>query len=206
MIPGQKEELNFWKEFVKTDRFLSGWVADCKTPELRDYVAMFILCHNHDKVLDVGSGVVSILNGIIHQDHLTAVDPLGGEYQSIFDYEKYHCYPPVAYSAEEMPFENEYDIVHMSNAIDHTQNPIKTYKRLLDAVKPGGYLIIQGFENEAHHEHYRGFHQWDFYTEGQVLCCNDKYGEQTIFDKADIPVQQYVTEQGRDWYIWIKQK
>ena len=66
-------ELNFWKSFVKTERFLKGWVANIKTPELHQETADFILSVPHKKVLDVGSGVVSILNGLVP---VLSFDPL----------------------------------------------------------------------------------------------------------------------------------
>jgi hypothetical protein len=84
-------ELTFWKGFVQTKRFLDGWVRDVPTPELRSQVHQFIRQHikKSSKVLDVGSGVVSILNGTVSKEHLTAVDPLGDLYKFIFDYAKY---------------------------------------------------------------------------------------------------------------------
>jgi hypothetical protein len=39
---GVGHELKFWKQFVKTKRFLEGWVANVKTPELDNDVANFI--------------------------------------------------------------------------------------------------------------------------------------------------------------------
>ena len=55
-LHGIYHELSFWKEFVKTKRFLEGWVGKQKTPELNQEVADFILSVPHESVLDVGSG------------------------------------------------------------------------------------------------------------------------------------------------------
>ncbi len=41
-LHGIYHELAFWQQFVKTDRFLSGWVKKVKTPELHQEVADFI--------------------------------------------------------------------------------------------------------------------------------------------------------------------
>lgn len=194
-------ELAFWKGFVKTRRFLEGWVGVGKTPELQQFVADFILSQVHRKVLDVGSGAVSILNGLIRQSDLTAIDPLGDLYRFIFDYELYKMNVPVALAAEELLSEGEYDIVHMSNAIDHVQDPHKVYQRLLRAVKPGGYLIIQGFEHEGQHEGYRGFHQWDFFVVDERLFVNA-----SVLGESPYLVKKIKTEQNRDWYIWIVRK
>ena len=64
-LHGIYHELAFWQQFVKTDRFLNGWVGKGKTPELNQEVADFIKSVPHETVLDVGSGVCSILNEII---------------------------------------------------------------------------------------------------------------------------------------------
>lgn len=195
------EELLFWKGFVKTRRFLDGWVGLGKTPELLQFVADFILEHQHHRVLDVGSGAVSILNGLLRQSDLTPVDPLGKLYQLFFDYDLYQIQPPLAIPAEEITFENKFDIVHMSNVIDHVQNPYVVYQNLFHAVAPGGYLIIQGFEYEGKYEDYKGFHQWDFHADENNLYVND-----AVVASNPYSVKRIKTEQNRDWYVWICQK
>ena len=200
-LHGIYHELAFWKEFVKTDRFLKGWVKKVKTPELHQEVADFILSVKHNNVLDVGSGAVSILNGLVH---VKAVDPLGDLYKLIFDYQKNHIEPPLAYPAEEIPFENEFDIVHISNAIDHTQSPVKAYNALMKAVKPGGYLIVQGFENEGTHENWAGFHQNDIWVDDDKLRLDTKDGFREYLDFDPYYVQ--VKDIGKRWFIWIAKK
>ena len=56
-LHGIYHELAFWQQFVKTDRFLKGWVGKVKTPEPNQEVADFIKSVPHETVLDVGSGV-----------------------------------------------------------------------------------------------------------------------------------------------------
>jgi hypothetical protein len=53
---------------------------------------------------------------------LDAADPLANEYQQIFDYEKQRLIPPLAFAGEEVgaALYEQYDVVHMSNAIDHS--------------------------------------------------------------------------------------
>ena len=82
-LHGIYHELHFWKGFVKTERFLNGWVAKVKTPELNNEVADFIKSVSHESVLDVGSGVCSLLNGLVNVD---TCDPLGDLYSLIFDF------------------------------------------------------------------------------------------------------------------------
>jgi SAM-dependent methyltransferase len=201
-LHGIYHELNFWKGFVKTERFLNGWVKKVKTPELQQSVADFIKSVSHNQVADVGSGVVSILNGLIP---VTAIDPLGELYQLIFDYKAHKLAHPLPFPAEEMPAVNHFDIVHCSNAIDHTQQPTLAYESMMNAVKPKGYLILQGFENEGTHENWQGFHQHDIYVDAKTLCIKNQLGQMMIMD-VDPTHLEFVEFEGKRWFIWIKQK
>ena len=201
-LHGIYHELAFWKEFVKTDRFLKGWVGRVKTPELNQEVADFIKSVPHETVLDVGSGVCSILNGLVN---VTPCDPLGDLYKLVFDFERHKLKAPLPYPAEELTFKNEFDIVHISNALDHCQNPGDALDRLIEAVKPGGYLIVQGFCNEAEHENWQGFHQFNLdLTESGILRIKGKVGELAtlftahMYKKIDIGNKQ--------WFYWIVKK
>ena len=201
-LHGIYHELAFWQQFVKTDRFLNGWVKKVKTPELNQEVADFILSVKNDSVLDVGSGVCSLLNGLVN---VTACDPLGDLYRLIFDYERHKLTPPLAIPAEYLKYSNEFDIVHISNALDHCQNPGDALDRLIDAVKPGGYLIVQGFCNEAEHENWQGFHQFNLdLTESGILRIKGKSGELVplftahMYKKIDIG--------NKKWFYWIVKK
>jgi SAM-dependent methyltransferase len=201
-LHGIYHELAFWQQFVKTDRFLNGWVKKVKTPELNQEVADFILSVPRETVLDVGSGVCSLLNGLVN---VTSCDPLGDLYRLIFDYERHKLTPPLAIPAEYLKYSNEFDIVHISNALDHCQNPYDALNSLIEAVKPGGYLIVQGFCNEAEHENWQGFHQFNLdLTESGILRIKGKSGELVplftahMYKKIDIGNKQ--------WFYWIIKK
>jgi SAM-dependent methyltransferase len=179
-LHGIAHELGFWKEFVKTDRFINGWVGKIKTPELNNKVAEFILNNKNNNILDVGSGAVSLLNGLNNDSNLITCDPLGALYELIFDYNMYGILPPLTYPAEELPYENEFDIVHISNALDHAQDPKLSVDKLLKATKIGGHLIIQGFECEGTFENWLGFHQWDLQYKNQGLTLTDKNNNEIL--------------------------
>ena len=201
-LHGIYHELNFWQGFVKTKRFLDGWVSHKKTPELNDFVAEFIKSVPHDKVADIGSGVCSILNGWVDVEPF---DPLGDLYGIVFDYKAHKVKQPKPYPAEELPYNSEFDIVHCSNAIDHTQSPMLAYTKMMQAVKPGGYLIIQGFENEGTFENWQGFHQHDIHINMETLCIKNQMGHLAVIDTKPTHLE-FVEVNGKRWYIWIKQK
>lgn len=206
-LEGIAHELKFWQGFVKTDRFLKGWVAPIKTPELHQEVYDFIKSVPNDSIMDVGTGVVSILHGTTPEHTQHWVDPLGKLYELVFDYKKHNLCPPAAIPAEEITKENVYDIVHCSNALDHTQNPVQAVQRMLAAVKPGGYLILQGFENEGSFEHWKGFHKWNISVDEDesILTCTDENNDEYFL--LGKPHQTFFKElDKKNWYIWIQQK
>ena len=212
-----KHELAFWAEFVKTPRFIEGWVADCKTPELHTIAYDFIraVTSPMSKVLDLGSGVVSILNGTVKKENLLACDPLGELYEIIFDYKAHGINPPIPLQAEDIIFQEEFDIVHMSNAIDHATDPDKIFANIASACKAGGFVILQGFENEGSAQGYDGMHQFDFKTsdkngeEGIQYCRKDQKAPVNLVNPSleVLKVYRFPNHyQGKTWYIYVAQK
>lgn len=210
-------ELKFWKGFVQTTRFLDGWVANIKTPELQQSVYDFIKGKDA-KILDVGSGVVSILNGTPCYA-LNSVDLLGNLYPFIFDYEKHGVKQPVAVAGEYILDKVQadfYDIVHMSNAIDHSVDPELVFSNLVACCKPGGYIILQGFEDEGDFEQFEGMHQWNIHIDEDEtgmhagLIVQDKIKEIDLLLTYHLQVESLSIERIRfeekTWYIWIGQK
>ena len=57
--------------------------------------------------------------------------------------------------------ENSFDMVHMSNSLDHSFDVIMGIYQLLYICKIGGKVILRHAENEAENEGYQGFHQWN---------------------------------------------
>jgi SAM-dependent methyltransferase len=175
-----REELSFWKTFVKTDRFLKDWIADRKTSELDEYVSEFIKNVKHDKILDVGSGPVSILHGLLKNSDITAVDALADYYQQIFNFKKYKINPPIFNRAETLNYESVFDIVHISNALDHCQDLNLAVNNLYKAVKQNGYLIIQTFEKEGTEQKWAGFHKWDISYSAKGIYAFSENGEKNL--------------------------
>lgn len=119
------------------------------------------------RALDVGSGPFSPVGiasswGIID---LQACDPLAGFYSRL--YEQHNIVPYVRTQfafAEALTdrFERgSFDLVHMSNALDHSILPAAGLLSMLAVTKPGGIVLLRHSENEAEHEKYSGFHQWN---------------------------------------------
>lgn len=216
---GVQHEIEFWKGFVQSERFL-GWCADAPTPELHLAVqALFISrrcmsrSHYFD-VLDVGSGPVSLLHGLPGVRETTC-DPLSPLYQQIVDYASLGIAPPLPYAAETVgetkPKIGPFPVVHCSNALDHTQDPEKAVRSMLVCVKKHGWLIIQGFADEADHEGYTGFHQHNLDVVAGNLTIRNKAGEVKTIRPEDIGCRQVwnysdLLVTGRRWFVWVVEK
>ncbi len=222
---GVNHEIEFWKRFVQSERFLKGWVPDEPTPELNHDVRRLILMRDglslvSTRILDVGSGPVSILHGIGGHVRVTTMDPLSNLYQEIFDYAEHGIDPPLPYAAEdadqgcELNCLGYFDVVHISNALDHCVNPVAALHSLAKCTESSrGWLIVQGFVDEATHENHAGFHQHDLHLHDEILVVRSDRGETTKailakelgFDCVWAQ-QEPLPALGREWFIWILQR
>jgi ubiquinone/menaquinone biosynthesis C-methylase UbiE len=199
---GFAHEIDFWKWFVKSDRFLHNWVFPAQNPEIRANHPDVAKCfddfaeaRNQEwdiiDVLDVGSGALPWIKGLLPNMRLTACDPLAEEYAKIFDYALHGQEAPVKAFAESLPFaDNSFDIVHCSNALDHTQNPYKAILEMERVCRLDGMILIQGFENEAVHENWQGLHQWNIALgfsapEGSVMKIEGKEPEKYLLHRPE---------------------
>ena len=63
--------------------------------------------------------------------------------------------------------ENSFDIVMMSNALDHSYDPFTGIFEMLKVTRVGGTLRLSHFENESERELEYGMHQWNITSEGK---------------------------------------
>lgn len=198
---GFEHEKEFWAEFVQTERFQNNWVKAETNPELDATTRRVILAEANGTplVLDIGSGPVSILRGLIPD--LVAVDPLGDYYREIYP----QCAVITAY-AEDLPFTGNFDVVHIRNAFDHTQNPRKALESMAGACKPGGLIFIQGFVNEADFEQFAGLHQWNVSVNGNTLIVKGN-GKGLQFSPDEVVLSETIelpTE--KEWFYFAYRK
>lgn len=197
-------ELAFWQEFVKTPRFLNTWAASGVNPELLPEVVELLRPHAASKVLDVGSGVVSILHGLINE--VVAVDPLAPLYDLIFDYSKSTARRPLGLRGEELDkhvHPGAFDVAHIRNALDHAQDPKKVIANMWAALKPGGLLIVHGFVDEATDMEWQGMHQWDIHPARGGM---EVIGKDGFYFHLSGDVRVFELPTGRDWMLLTKTK
>jgi len=49
----------------------------------------------------------------------------------------------------------------MQNALDHTFDPWRALRQMIEVSKPGGFVLLRHARNEAVRENYLGLHQWN---------------------------------------------
>lgn len=117
--------------------------------------------------LDVGSGPFSRCG--ISTDKVmleaTSVDPLAYTYNELKHKHGIDNGVEIQFefaeTLNESYKENSFDMVHMSNSLDHSFDPIHIIWQLLYVCKIGGKIILRHTENEAKRANYTDFHLWN---------------------------------------------
>jgi SAM-dependent methyltransferase len=173
---GIEPELGFWRRWLETkglswpDDFLQRLQPD--TPLLHDVAVHLPENVAGAIVVDVGSGPLSKIGKVVggQRPRIIACDPLMSQYQRLleeFDLSPLtECIEAPAEDLSAYFDPNIADVVHCSNALDHSFDPIRGIEEMLYVVKPSGTIILLHATNEAVNENYEGFHQWNFDTEG----------------------------------------
>lgn len=164
---GIRSELEYWDQYIET----RGYGND---EEFREYTAMkrpFILDDDlelpYSKVIDVGSGPFSICGTMSKKGKIDfkAVDIMAPIYERVK--ERFGLsteVKPEFAILEELASSlgvEQFDIVHISNALDHTFDPMRGIWQLLAICKVSGKIILQHHQNEAEAAGYNGLHQWN---------------------------------------------
>jgi hypothetical protein len=119
------------------------------------------------KFVDIGSGPFSNVGSITDKVYLDAlyVDPLASVYNMVKNRYDLNDTMKLQTGFVELLIKNfepnSFDMVHMSNALDHSFSPIDGIYQLLNICKIGGKVVLRHAENEAVNENYQGLHQWN---------------------------------------------
>jgi len=224
-LSGLEQEIEFWRMYIegKGGIYFSGYeetVSGDRKFELEDDIPSEYYGRDYIFV-DVGSGAFSRCGRITDKVKLNAlsVDPLAEVYKFL---KKENCVDNEI--RLETGFvellnrkfsENTFDMVHMSNSLDHSFDAIYGISQLLYICKIGGRVILRHAENEAEREEYNGLHQWNLSlhnTEGVFMIWrnNEKYNVSELFKEyADIELYPDCVEKGGWVYnkvVMVKKK
>jgi SAM-dependent methyltransferase len=167
-LGGIDAEIRFWLNWFETSggrfqdsyRHRTSLHVDFAYPDLLEGL-------NEPKVLDVGSGPISVLGDKVGERKIdvAACDPLAFVYADIMRKFGVRPYRVTEFALSERLTEkypsDSFDIVHMRNALDHSINPMLGVYNMLDVCKIKGLVLLEHAENEAEYENYAGLHQWN---------------------------------------------
>lgn len=162
-------ELSFWERWFETRG--SEWPEEFSRRLSEDTEISWLVAPEAGEtlsILEVGSGPLTLLgkNWKGQKVNITATDPLASFYLDMAA--RHGISPPIRVQqafAEDLShyFDSEsFNVVYCANALDHSFDPIRGIEEMLIVLKPNGRIVLEHAVNEAEHEHYAGFHQWNF--------------------------------------------
>jgi glycosyltransferase involved in cell wall biosynthesis/SAM-dependent methyltransferase len=184
------EEVHFWEKWCRTrggdwrEEFESRLRPDSK---LQDYLIQFLDIPPGGtlRLLDVGSGPLTDVGKCWpgRTVEVTAVDPLGDQYNELLD--RHGLVPPVRTApigaenlTDHFPL-NHFDMVYARNSIDHSLDAPRAVDQMLAVLKPGGVMFMAHFISEATAARNTGLHGWNFFgQDGDFII--EKYGGEQV--------------------------
>eukprot|EP00929_Paragymnodinium_shiwhaense_P120600 TRINITY_DN92571_c0_g1_i1.p1 TRINITY_DN92571_c0_g1~~TRINITY_DN92571_c0_g1_i1.p1 ORF type:complete len:368 (-),score=102.58 TRINITY_DN92571_c0_g1_i1:92-1195(-) len=139
------------------------------------------------RILDVGSGPFTPLGYIVPglSIELVAVDPLAcafAEMRRDLGIQVPAMAAPVFSHVEQLEHalgKEAFDVVHCSNALDHSYNPLAGVIQMLRVVKAGKPVLLLHARNVGKLEGYSGLHKWNFDVQ------NDRF---VLWNSSGVPV------------------
>jgi SAM-dependent methyltransferase len=209
------EETSFWEQYLSTrgslwpDEFSDRLDPDLPLQEeLLPYIS-HIRAGGKVRILDCGAGPLTILGKRLddREVELVAVDALADEYDRLLA--TYQVVPLVrtlhceVEELEAMFGPDEFDLVYMRNALDHSYDPVRGIRQMLRVAKPGCSVFLDHRVDEALHGRYRGLHQWNFRLEddaGFVIWNRDaRFVVQEEIPDAKVGPAEVSARWGDDW-------
>ncbi|MDE6649379.1 MAG: hypothetical protein K2K45_05570 [Muribaculaceae bacterium] len=218
-ISGIPYEVAFWRSYYrykKSRSDLMRWSQYGKECELDNFdIASFFCGLNRDNpvIVDVGCALSYVFSNIIggKEYNVTYLDPLAPYYNKILD--DYSLpYPRITFGmGETLSLHFPADSVsmfHIRNALDHSVCPMSVIWQAIMCLHTGGVLYLNHKPNEAEHEAYVGFHQYNVDCNyGRLIIWNREeridVGEE-LSEYADVKAS--VTDDGRIIGIITKKK
>lgn len=138
---------------------------------LPDYFGQMIGDKKEVIIAEIGSGMFCTIGSLWKTAKVKVYpsDILANEFNQILkDNHITPLIPIVKQDMENLTYPDKFfDIVHCTNALDHTPDPIKAIKEMYRVVKPGGYIYLRHFINVGEHEKYAGLHMWNIDMQGK---------------------------------------
>ncbi len=209
-LSGIPYEVAFWRSYYRNKKSLKqlfGWSQYRQECSLDNFdVAEYIsgLDITDPVIVDVGCALSYAFGSVFGGKEYPVVylDPLAPFYNKILD--DYSLdFPRITFGMGEtlgMVFpEDSVSFIHIRNALDHSVRPVMVIWQALISLRQGGVLYLNHKPNEAEHEGYIGFHQYNIdCVNGRLVIWNRDERidvEEELKGYAD--VEASVTDRGR---------
>jgi hypothetical protein len=167
-----QDELGFWRWSLEQGHFTDRLDPHRPLqPELAGLLEQGVRGSCEALVVDVGSGPLTTVGCTWARPlRVMAIDPLADHYNALMD--RLGVVPPVrpvmgaAENLLSVISAESADLLVMNNALDHSFQPLQCVMNLVAAAKPGCFVYLNHFANEAERESYRGLHQWNIFRRG----------------------------------------
>lgn len=180
-----------WKQGVEAEiHFWRGWLSVKakkyeKQNPLHHRLVPFIKDKSKVKIADLGSGPVCLIGSYYKGVEIEVFpsDILADDYKKLLN--EINVKPLLKVKKQDMTkltYEDEsFDLVHCSNALDHSPNPYEALKEIVRICKIGGWIYIYHIAHEGQRNRYRNLHQWNLdMTENEdCIVWNNKPGKKT---------------------------
>jgi len=162
------------------------------------------------EILDVGAGPLTSLGKKWpgHEVHITAVDANAAEYDRLLAKQGIEplcrTVPGCAEELSSVVPPSSFDLVHARNSIDHTKDPLKAIREMVNVVKPGRYVFLNHKISEGRVEKYTEYHQWNFFLHRSRFYIDRPgmraidVGKKVLRGIADVTVGP--SPDGREWF------
>lgn len=146
----QKEEASTWLIDDPIKRREKAQRETIRYPYLAKQMGLNALDTSNMIVWDIGAGPLGGVSSVLNCKIRCCFDPLAKEYGKYFDTSNY-----VDRQGEEMSDELDLpDLVIITNALDHFENPKNFIYKLVDHMKPGAYFAqFHAIDNAITHPH-----------------------------------------------------
>ena len=172
----EKYIMSLESEYIAWFNILKNTAPDTRTKSAmnKNFMCSDLLYqYPNPTVLEVGCGAYpagSLTPGNSHSVSMTCCDALAVPYSILHSLFGIKPYVEIDFSFVERLSDryelNSFDIVRMSNALDHSYDPFSGIFEMLKVARIGGTVRLVHRENEAERELQYGMHQWNITSKG----------------------------------------
>jgi SAM-dependent methyltransferase len=164
------------------------------------------------RILEVGAGPIGSVGDRHPRRRLEVIptDVLAEQYNRILRRRGIKPKIPTRYADAERLCEQfgaeSFDLVYAANCIDHTDDALRAIEEMVRVVRPGGYVVMDHFEDEGAHQDYAGLHKWNLKAaDGKLLLWNrDRRHDVSALLAGSCDVQ--LTSTGSDLHVEIHKR